>query len=85
MESCKRTRKTNFSPAECSLILQLTEENLERIREKFSSTLTNKKKQAFRQSISDRVNPLGVAGKKALLEKQGEESHCRCRKPLRRE
>ena len=61
MESCKRARKANFSSAECSLILQLAEENLEVIREKFSSTLTNKKKQAVWQSISDRVNALGMA------------------------
>jgi cobalamin biosynthesis protein CbiG len=47
MESCKCARKANFSSAECSLILQLAEENLETIREKFSSTLTNKKNKPF--------------------------------------
>jgi hypothetical protein len=41
--------------------LQLAEENLDTIREKFSSILTNKKKTGVWQSISDRVNVLGVA------------------------
>ena len=57
----KRARKPNFSAAECSLILQLAEENLDTIREKFSNNLTNKKKHKVWQYVSDRVNALGVA------------------------
>ena len=57
----KRARKPNFSSAECALILQLAEENIEIIREKFSSTLTNQRKKALWQNISEKVNSLGVA------------------------
>ena len=51
----KRARKPNFSSAECTLLLTLAEENLDTIREKFSSSLTNQKKTAtveeyFRQN-----------------------------------
>ena len=57
----KRARKPNFSSAECALILQLAEENIEIIREKFSSTLTNQRKKALWQNNSEKVNSLGVA------------------------
>ena len=57
----KRARKPNYSAAECSLILQLAEENIEVLREKFSNNLTNKKKNLMWQSITNRVNALGVA------------------------
>ena len=60
MES-KRARKPNFSTAECALILQLSEENIEVIQEKFSSTITNKRKNAVWQDICEKVNALGVA------------------------
>ena len=42
----RKARKPNFSVAECNLLLQLAEENLETIREKFSNNLTNKKKES---------------------------------------
>jgi hypothetical protein len=57
----KRARKPNFSAAECTLILKLAEENIGVIREKFSSTLTNKKKHAVWENICGKVNALGVA------------------------
>ena len=57
----RKARKPNFSVAECNLLLQLAEENLETIREKFSNSLTNKKKKAIWESISEKVNALGVA------------------------
>ncbi len=62
----KRARKPNFSSAECALILQLAEENIETIREKFSSTITNKRKHAVWQNICERVNALGVAKRSAI-------------------
>ena len=40
----KRPRKANFSPAECQLILQCAEDNLEVLRGKFSNNLTKKRK-----------------------------------------
>lgn len=64
METNKKVRnprKPNFSAAECALVLQLAEENIDIIRDKFSSTLTNKKKNEMWQAICDRVNALGVA------------------------
>ena len=57
----RKARKPNFSVAECNLLLQLADENLETIREKFSNNLTNKKKKAIWESISEKVNALGVA------------------------
>ena len=65
MELNKRVRKPNFSSTECTLILQLAEENLDIIREKFSSTVTNKRKQAVWESICVKVNALGVAKRSA--------------------
>jgi hypothetical protein len=61
----KRARKSNFPSAECAFILQLAEENLEIIREKFSSTITNKRKHAVWQNICEKINALGVAKRSA--------------------
>ena len=63
MESRKRARKPNFSSAECTLILQLAEENLDLLREKFSSTISNKKKNLCWENIGEKVNSLGVSKK----------------------
>lgn len=60
-ETVKRARKANFSAAECTLILEMAEENLEIIREKFSSVNTNRRKTDVWQSIANKVNSLGVA------------------------
>lgn len=57
----KRARKPNFSSAECTLLLTLAEENLDTIREKFSSSLTNQKKQQLWKNISDKISAIGVA------------------------
>ena len=57
----KRVRKSNFSAAECALILELAEQNVDTIRAKFSSTLTNKRKHEVWQTICERVNALGIA------------------------
>ena len=40
-----KKRKQNFSSAECSLLVNLVEQNLETLRGQFSSTITNAKKQ----------------------------------------
>ena len=56
----KRTRKANFSAAECALLCELAEENLEVIRSKFSSTLSNANKKKVWEEITDKVNSLGV-------------------------
>ena len=60
MESRKRERKPNFSSAVYTLILQLAEENLDLPREKFSSTICNKKKNLCWENICEKVNSLGV-------------------------
>ena len=61
----KQTRKPNFSSAERALILQLVEENSEIIWEKFSSTITNKRKPAVWQNICEKINALGAAKRSA--------------------
>ena len=65
MEPNKRVRKPNFSLAECTLILKLAEENLG-IREKFSSTITKKRKQTVWENIRGKVNALGVIKRSAI-------------------
>ena len=40
----KRTRKANFSPAECALIFEEVMANAHIIKAKFSNTFTNKNK-----------------------------------------
>ena len=61
----KRARKPNFSSAKCALILQLAEENISVIREKFSTNITNKRKNEVWETICERVNALGVARRTA--------------------
>ena len=56
----KRARKANFTPAECAIILEAAEQNLNVIKSKFSSTLTNKNKTKVWEEITDKVNALGV-------------------------
>jgi hypothetical protein len=70
----KRARKPTFSSAECALILQLAEENIEIIQEKFSSTITNKRKHAVWQNICEKINALGVAKRSATdIKENGEQ------------
>ena len=40
----KRARKPNLTPAECAVIFKEAEENVNMIKGKFTSTLTNKNK-----------------------------------------
>lgn len=61
VNTVKRPRKPNFSPAECTTILKMAEENLTVIREKFSNTITNQRKKEVWKTIADKVNSLGVA------------------------
>ena len=56
----KRARKANFTPAECAIILEAAKQNLNVIKGKFSSTLTNKNKTKVWEEITDKVNALGV-------------------------
>ena len=61
-EKAKRPCEPNFSPSECTLILQLAEQNLEVIQDKFSNVLNNKKNADVWKSITDKVNALGLRG-----------------------
>ena len=56
----KRARKPNFTPAECAVIFENAEENINVIKSKFSSTLTNKNKSRGREEITNKVNSLSV-------------------------
>ena len=60
-ENAKRARKPNFSPAETSLLLELAEQNLETVRDKFSNVITNQKKAAVWQLSAEKINAIGVA------------------------
>ena len=61
VSAVKRARKPNFSPAECTTILCMAEENLSIIRDKFSNTITNKRKAEVWENITDSINAHGVA------------------------
>ena len=56
----KRARKPNFTPAECAVIFEKAEENINVIKSKFSSTLTNKNKSRVWEDITNKVDALGV-------------------------
>ena len=58
VNAVKRPRKPNFSTAECATILEMAEENIDIVREKFSNVVTNQKKaEVWRVS---KVNAHGV-------------------------
>lgn len=59
-EAAKRNRKANFTAAECSLILDEAEKQIDLIRNKFSSNITNQKKNKAWDEITGKVNSLGV-------------------------
>ena len=54
----KRARKPHFTPAECAVIFEEAEENINII--KFTSTLTNKNKTRVWDEIINKVNALGI-------------------------
>ena len=56
----KRARKPNFTPAECAVIFEKAEKNMNVIKSKFSSTLTNKNKSRVWEDITNKVNALSV-------------------------
>jgi len=56
----KRAIKPNFTPAECAVIFEKAEENINVIKSKFSSALTNKNKSRVWEDITNKVNALSV-------------------------
>ncbi|XP_056004079.1 uncharacterized protein LOC125653292 [Ostrea edulis] len=60
-EKSNRNRGKNFDSSEIQLLTELVEKNIAIINSKFSNTLTNEKKKAVWQSITDQLNALGVA------------------------
>ena len=56
----KKARKPNFSVAECELILQLAEDNLAVIREKFSNISRIRKKMKFGSQSAIKLMLLGL-------------------------
>ena len=54
-----KKRKQNFSSAECALLVDLVEKNIETLRGQFSSSITNSKKQELWKTIASRINSLG--------------------------
>ena len=61
-EPVKRARKSNFTAAECTLLLTVAEENINIITSKFTNAITNKSKNKNKvwEEITDQVNSLGV-------------------------
>lgn len=57
----KRSRKTNWSDSEITVLTEKVEENLDLIRSKFSNNVTNAKKNAAWLEITEAVNAVGVA------------------------
>ena len=56
-----RNRKTNFTAAECTVTFEEAEQNIDIIKSKFTSTLTNKNKTKVWEDITAKVNSLGPA------------------------
>ena len=54
-----KKRKQNFTSAECALLVDLVEKNMDTLRGQFSSSITNIKKQELWKSIASRINSLG--------------------------
>ncbi len=52
-------KKQNFTSAECNLLVNLGEQNLETLLGQFSSTVTNAKKQKLWETITSQINSLG--------------------------
>ena len=63
----KRARKPNFTPAECAVIFEEAEENINIIKGKFTSTLANKNKPRVWDEITNKVNALGIC-KRSVVE-----------------
>ena len=53
MAENKRNRKSNFTAAECAVIFEEAEQNIEIIKSKFTSTLTTKTKTVCLRSVSE--------------------------------
>ena len=58
--TAKRARKPNFTPGECTVIFEEAEENINIIKSKFTSTVTNKNKTRVWDKITNKVNALGI-------------------------
>ncbi len=54
-----KKRKHTFTSAECNLLVNLVEQNLETLRGQFSSTVTNAKKKKLWETITSQINSLG--------------------------
>lgn len=57
--SAKKVRKSNFSSAEITTLMDKVEENLTVLNSKFTNTITNQRKNKIWQDIADAVNSVG--------------------------
>ena len=62
----KKKRKANFTAAETTLLVDLVEKNLPTLRGKFSSTVTNIRKQKIWQDITSQLSSLGYEKRTAV-------------------
>lgn len=63
----KRARKPNFTLAECAVMFEEAGENINIIKGKFTSTLTNKNKTRVWDEIANKENALGIC-KRSVIE-----------------
>ena len=59
----KKVRKANFSAAEISVLTEKFEEHMEVLQSKYTTTVTNARKNKIWEEIADAVNAVGVTAR----------------------
>ena len=59
----KKVRKSNFSPSEISVLTEKFEENMDILQSKFTTSVTNAKKNKIWEEITEAVNAVGVTAR----------------------
>ena len=62
----KKVRKSNFSPSEISVVTEKFEENMDILQSKFTTSVTNAKKNKIWEEITEAVNAVGVTARTTL-------------------
>ena len=59
----KKVRKSNFLPSEISVLTEKFEENMDIPQSKFTTSVTNAKKNKIWEEITEAVNAVGVTAR----------------------
>ena len=59
-DKSRKPRKHNFSSSEVAVLMEMVEQNLATLQSKLTNSVTNQKKKAIWQKITDAVNAVGV-------------------------